>query len=131
MKTKYRWLDRRVAKPAPYLTLCLSEAEQRSALRGLTKSNVEFPKTGALCTTMHHEKTDELCAVVSVSQHSQDTCNAMEMAGLLIHEAVHIWQRYSTDMGETNPGIEQEAYAIQALSQSLLAEYARRLDSKI
>lgn len=129
MKTKTRWLDRRVAKPAPYLILCLTEEEQRHALRGMTKSNIEFPATGAVCTTLHHEKTDELCAIVAVSQHSQKNCNAMEMAGLLIHEAVHIWQRYATDMGETNPGSEQEAYAIQALSQSLLAEYARRLDT--
>jgi hypothetical protein len=124
---KYRWLNRRVAKQGPYLTLCLTEEEQRHALRGLTKSNVKFPVTGALCTTMHNEKTDELCAVVSVSQHSQDMCNAIEMAGLLVHEAVHIWQQHSTDMGETNPGAEQEAYAIQAISQELLAEYARRI----
>lgn len=49
------------------------------------------------------------------------------MAGMLIHEAVHVWQAYSANMGETNPGDEQEAYAIQSISQELLAEYARRI----
>lgn len=130
-KQPYRWLERRIAKPGPYLTLCLSEEELKHALRGMTKHYVAFPESGALCTTLDHAKTKEVCAVVSVSKHSQEFCNAIEMAGLLIHEAVHVWQEYAQRMGEKSPGDEQEAYAIQAISQELLAEYARRLDDKI
>ena len=51
----------------------------------------------------------------------------MEVAGLLIHEAVHVWQGYARDLGEDNPGDEQEAYAIQSIAQELLAEFARRM----
>ena len=124
---KYKWLDRRVAKPGPFLTLVLSQEELTDALKGMTKEYVAFPTTGAICTTLTHSKTDELCAVVSVSKHSQETCNALEMAGLLVHEAVHIWQAYATWIGEANPGTEQEAYAIQGISQELMMEYARRI----
>jgi hypothetical protein len=124
---KYRWLNRRVAKLGPYLTLCLTPEEQIHALRGLTKENIAFPMTGALCTTLCHEKTGDLCCIVSLSQASQAKCEPIEIAGLLVHEAVHIWQQHAKDIGETNPGLEQEAYAIQGISQELMAEYARRI----
>lgn len=130
MAQKYKWLDRRVAKLGPFLTLCLSEQELAHALRGMIKEHVSFPISGALCTTLRHDKTDELCSIVSVSKHSQEQCNAIEMAGLLVHEAVHVWQQYAEDIGERNPGIEQEAYAIQGISQELMAEYARRMEQK-
>lgn len=123
----YRWLNRRVARLGPYLTLCLTAQEQAHALRGLTKENIAFPTTGALCTTLVNEKTGDLCCVVALSQQSQDSCEAIEIAGLLVHESVHIWQQHAKDMGETNPGLEQEAYAIQGISQELMAEYARRI----
>lgn len=126
-KQSFKWLARRVAKPGPYLTLCLSEEELIYALRGMTKQQIQFPLSGAFCTTLHHQKTGELCAVVTVSKQSQERCNAIEIAGLLIHEAVHVWQAYAANMGEMRPADEQEAYAIQAISQELLAEYARRI----
>lgn len=124
---KYKWLNRRVARQGPYLTLCLSAEEQTHALRGLTKEHIPFPATGALCSTLCSEKTNDLCCIVSVSKLSQEHLNSIEMAGLLIHEAVHVWQQYAKNIGETSPGMEQEAYAIQGISQELMAEYARRI----
>jgi len=51
----------------------------------------------------------------------------VEIAGMLVHEAVHVWQQYCNDMGEDSPATEQEAYGIQSIAQELLTEYARRL----
>lgn len=96
----------------------------------MTKEHISFPTSGAVCTTLTHDKTDELCAIVSVSKASQESCNAIEMAGLLVHEAVHVWQEYAKWIGEHSPATEQEAYAVQGISQELMAEYARRLESK-
>lgn len=123
---KQKWLDRRVAKPGPFLALCLSAEELKHVLRGVTNQHVEFPLSGAQCTTLRHGKTGELCTIVSISEESQQHCNAIEIAGLLVHEAVHVWQQYAQDIGEKHPGEEQEAYAIQGISQELMAEYARR-----
>ncbi len=125
---KPKWLNRRVAKPGPFLLLCLSEDELRKATRGMTESPLPFPLSGALCSTLDHAKTGEFCAVVSVSRSGQNR-PAIEIAGLLVHEAVHVWQEYALRMGETSPGFEQEAYAIQAISQELMAEFARRLEN--
>jgi hypothetical protein len=127
MKHNYKWLDRRVAKPGPFLTLVLSPEELVHALRGMTKEYIAFPSEGALCTTLTHDKTKQQCAVISVSKHSQENCSAIEMAGLLVHEAVHVWQGHAAWMGERHPGVEQEAYAIQGIAQELMAEYARRI----
>ncbi len=127
MNKKTNWLDRRVAMPGPYLALCLTEAELRYASRNLTDQKLPFPMTGAICYTFTNSKTNELCAIVSLSQRSQELGSAIEIAGLLVHEAVHVWQAYAEHMGEDNPGDEQEAYAVQGVAQELMAEYARRI----
>ena len=43
--------------------------------------------------------------------------------GLLLHEAVHIWQRTKHLMGEKEPSIEFEAYSIQRIAQDLFDMY--------
>jgi len=126
MKPANRWLDRRVAHAGPYLTLCLSEDELALVGKKLNQNGLYFPVSGALCCTFVNKKSEQLCAVVSLSSSAQSK-NAIEIAGLLVHEAVHVWQAYIEDMGERFPGAEQEAYGIQAISQELLAEYARRI----
>jgi len=131
MKVKYKWLHRRVAKLGPFLTLCLSKEEQDHVTKKLLSRSLDFPVDGAHCHTFGNITTNELCAVVSVSKASQERCNSIELVGLLIHEAVHVWQRYAEDMGETSPGTEQEAYAIQGISQELLDEYARRISEGV
>lgn len=126
-KQQYKWLNRRVARLGPFLTLCLSAEEHAHALRALTDYRMDFPTVGASCMTMTHKKTGELCAVVAVSKHSQEMCTAIEMAGLLVHEAVHVWQAHAESICERSPASEQEAQAIQGISQELMAEYARRI----
>lgn len=127
-KRKFHWLDRRVSQLGPYLTLVLSQDELNEALKGLTQEYVHFPVSGAECTTLTKDVTHELCAIISLSERAQQNNNSIEIAGLLVHEAVHVWQRYAEHLGERRPGDEQEAYAIQGISQELMMEYTRRLN---
>lgn len=46
-----------------------------------------------------------------------------QVYGLLLHEAVHIWQRVKKLMGEKDPSIEFEAYSIQRIAQDLFDMY--------
>ncbi len=123
----YQWLDRRVAKPGPYLTLCLTPEEMKHAARGLTEYQMHFPVWGARAFMFPKDGTNDLCAIVTLAEDSQKNNSPIEIAGMLVHEAVHVWQYYASGMGEEKPGDEQEAYAIQAMSQELMAEYARRI----
>ena len=52
--------------------------------------------------------------------------DALEVAGLLVHEAVHCFQRTCLWAGEDRPSEEFEAYAIQNIAMRLMHSYARQ-----
>lgn len=123
-----KWLDRRISAPGPYLTLCLSEAEYRAAIARLKPPEIpRWISTPQANATTHFfvNQNHSTCAVVCLGEGWRGR-NPIEVAGLLVHEAVHVWQSYCDDIGERHPGSEQEAYGIQSISQELLAEFARR-----
>ena len=125
---KTRWLDRRIAAPGPYLALCLTPDEFAAALKHLgVKSDAGWLKNEHSNATAHHFEAPDgrglTCIVCLSSWQGRDP---IEVAGLLVHEAVHAWQAYADHIGESNPGAEQEAYAVQAIAQELMAEFARR-----
>lgn len=126
-KPKTNWLDRRIACPGPYLALVLSQKEFDEAMRHCNippgKPHLSSQRANA---TTHHLFNDrgEIVCVVALGDVSQ--LNGVEIAGLLVHEAVHCWQEYCSNIGEAQPGREQEAYAVQAIAQELMAEFARR-----
>ncbi|HEY8878290.1 MAG TPA: hypothetical protein VIN03_12040 [Roseateles sp.] len=124
---KRQWLDRRIAAPGPFLALCLTEDQLVSACRDLkVKPPGYFIRNDHSHATVHHyDSPFGLACIVCVRGYDEHT--PVEMAGLLVHEAVHIWQEYADHIGERNPGREQEAYAIQAIAQELMAEFARQV----
>ena len=129
MPHKPRWLDRKIAMDGPYLCLCLSEQEFLAAFKHL-KCRRDIPAQwcppGAGCT--HHlEGPDGVSSIVCAD--IPDDVTGPEIAALLVHEAVHVWQSYCEFIGEKNPGSEQEAYGIQNISLVLMAEYARRVSN--
>lgn len=127
------WLDRRIGPPAPYLALCLTEKEFDAACDDLRLSLRNRPNmihnAWSNGTTHILENAErELAAIVCISNYEHR--NPVEVAGLLVHEAVHIWQEYRARIGEKNPGSEQEAYAIQSISQELMQAFADRVKPK-
>jgi hypothetical protein len=123
---KTNWLDRRVSYPGPYLCLVLDQDELDSALKHCKRKPSEyFPDSGAKTYTLENAEGELVC-IVGVSKASQ-SMDSIVIAGLLVHEAVHVWQDYCQGIGEHAPAREQEAYAIQGISQELMAEYARRI----
>lgn len=125
---KTRWLDRRIARPGPYLALCLSHDEFRAAIAHLKSPEVpRWINHGADATAHFFDNPDGKTVAVVCLAESRKRREPVEVAGMLVHEAVHVWQAYCREIGERNPGDEQEAYAIQSIAQELMAEFARRM----
>lgn len=125
---KPTWLDRRVAAPGPYLTLVMSQDEFDAALRHFKMPlGTPYLLNARADATVHFfdNRSGDSVAVVALGDTTGRS--SVEIAGLLVHEAVHIWQTHRESIGETHPGREQEAYAVQGIAQELMAEYARRL----
>ena len=126
---KQRWLDRRIARPGPYMVLCFSDAEFRASIAHLKAPSIPaWMNAGA--DAMTHFFEHERRGTVAVICLGAGWCKrkSIEVAGLLVHEAVHVWQQYCVDIGESRPGDEQEAYAIQSIAQELMSEFVRRMD---
>lgn len=130
MTARTRWLDRHIAAPGPYLTLCLHEHELHAALRHIKYPGTlpwVLPGKQATVHTLIPPKGGQTCVVCLDDWQGRDP---IEVAGLLVHEAVHIWQAYCDQMGEHHPAAEQEAYAVQAISQELMWEFVRQTKGK-
>lgn len=123
-----KWLDRRIAAPGPFLCVCLSEPEFKTAVAHLkAPADLDWIKTPQSDATAHTFDSHAGGLTVIVCLRRAEGRNPVEVAGLLVHEAVHAWQAYADHIGERSPGIEQEAYAIQSIAQELMAEFARRM----
>ena len=111
---------------APYLCLVLSDEAFQVAFDDLEQDNEDRPAwilnswSNATCHTLSNKK-GELCAVVAIRGWEGKT--GVEVAGLLLHEAVHIWQRFRQHIGEDEPSAEFEAYSIQHLAQQLMQSF--------
>lgn len=119
-----KWLDRRISAPGPYLALCLTEKQYIKAMKHCHIKNPPHWIRGNADATTHilqNQNGESVCIVcLNQGQHNQ-----VEIFGLLVHEAVHVWQEYVLRIGETSPASEQMAYGIQGISQELMAEYKR------
>ena len=128
---KPTWLDRHVAAPGPYLTLVMSQDEFDAALRHFKMPlGTPYLSSARADATTHFFDDQRGDSVAVVALGDTTGRSGVEIAGLLVHEAVHIWQAHRESIGETHPGQEQEAYAVQSIAQELMSEYARRLGGR-
>jgi hypothetical protein len=127
MSRTSRWLARDLLV-GPYLILCLSEQDYRKAVKTLKVPGagqwLKTPQADATAHTFENVNDGDLAAVVCLKL--DDTRTGIEVAGLLTHEAVHVWQQFREWIGEDKPGDEAEAYAIQRISQRLWCSYVEQ-----
>ena len=55
--------------------------------------------------------------------------SGVQIAAMLVHEAVHVWQTIRRSIGETSPSSEFEAYSIQHIAQELMSRYVELKDT--
>lgn len=123
-----KWLDRDLIT-GPYLFLALSERDLHKALRKLAVPRDKWP------LWLADTSLGNAIGLVSgsgnfasiVCMRPKEGGSAIENAGTLIHEAVHVFQQFCNHIGEREPSIEFEAYAIEAIAKRLMKAYADTL----
>jgi len=126
------WCDRSLFEAPLYYGFAANERSFHKELRRMGVRRKDWPpylNDGAGATAHFFEKGDKCSVIVCLKASKKYT--GIQIAALLVHEAVHIWQHIRNAIGEKNPGSESEAYAIQRISQSLMYAYAESLGGKI
>ena len=79
-------------------------------------------------TTIMH-KFDNGDAVALVCMHPSVGLS-VEICGVIVHEAAHVWQFICAEMGEDEPGHEFEAYSLQWIVHDLIEDYGMATNSE-
>ncbi len=120
-----RWLDRQVHLLGPYVTLCLTDEAFTKALEHIdVRWGASWaPSNGARTHIFTHDDGSPI-GIVCIRDWAGKA--PVSVACVLVHEAVHVWQAHAEYIGEHNPAHEQEAYAIQWISEELMMEFVRQ-----
>lgn len=122
---KPNWLSREVAAKGPHLILCLSPKELAAACADVGAPAQEWPDSNARTITIDRAEHEPVCIVALTVGMDDNT--GIQIASILIHEAVHVWQEHIRHIGEDEPSSEMEAYGIQNISYTLMEEFSRRV----
>lgn len=109
------WLDQGW-QPA-YIGFCPSRTAWNREMRKMGVKNEPWPEAPA--STQTFEYKGALCIIVTLGPESDRGHTRIGIAGLIAHEATHVWQYIRKHMGETDPSVEFEAYSVQAIFQNL------------
>ena len=114
-----------------YYRLCITEKDFNKELKRLKITPTKFLATPTANATCHFFDNNNKKNMVIVCLGETKNHSLIEIYGLLIHEAVHIWQGACELIGEHNPGIETEAYCIQSIAQELISSYNTQAKIKL
>ena len=120
------WCSRAIVTLHNFYGLCTTEKMFQRELRKMNVPKADWPafiatpQSDATCHFFDNPEHGESCIVTLRDTAGRDP---VTVAGLLVHEAVHIWQRYRESIGERTPSHEFEAYSIQWISQELMFAY--------
>jgi hypothetical protein len=130
-KKTQTWLNRGLFLGG-YLALVTSQAEFAKALADIKMTDYtdDFVPNGWPACTHSFENVDgSIACIVGLNLERCAEQDSIDVAALLVHEAVHVWQQNESKAGKLGCfGDEGEAYAIQNISTSLMTEYVRRIN---
>lgn len=115
-----------MAFPAPF-GLALNESDLHAFLTmfGIARSmRPPWPAPRCARTCFYDEVPgEESRTAIMVMLGDIEDCTPIEVACVLVHEAVHIWQWWMRYIGERDPSEEFEAYSIQGIAERLMEAY--------
>ena len=84
-------------------------------------SDSPYPTSDGAATSF--TKDGRTVVLVTVCDGAENRRTLLELIGIVVHEAAHVWQEVRLSIGERSPSIEFEAYSMQAITQELLAAF--------
>ena len=115
------WIDRSLFV-GPRVAAVASQRQFKRVLASIGVSGDDDaycdPCWGACVHT--YECNGELVCVVGLNMALLGAMDGVEAAGVMTHEAVHIWQRVRDRLGPGDLGREMEAYAVQNIATGLM-----------
>lgn len=122
-----KWLERKLLK-GPNLTLILSLKEFTKALDDCFISNYEPAWIGEnAIATLHYFNNYSKGFLCIVALNLKECVDGIDIACTLVHESVHIFQRWCEYLGEAEPSKEFEAYCIESIFENLMRECKRKI----
>jgi hypothetical protein len=122
-----KWLDRDWIR-GDYLGVCITEEAWEKQMK---KMGIKYPdhflSQDANATTHFLINSNGKRATIVCIRHDPSR-TGVQIAALLAHEAVHVFQRYCDYIGEDQPSKEFEAYCVQNIFQELAQGYAELVD---
>lgn len=121
------WQDRSLMSvPFSYCLVITEKAFERELRRlkippKLWPNYVNSSHANATVHFFQSTRNNDECCIVTLKNWKKHSKTAV--LGLLVHEAVHIWQETRDRMGEHRPSVEFEAYAIQRIAQNLMFSF--------
>ena len=125
MTKQAKYISRVLIESPYYVGLCKTNAQFKSELErlGVDKNTwsewVPSDKDGRV-HSLYSKDGKPICLVCI--KHKKNI-SRVSVIGLIIHEAVHIWQHIREDINEESPSKEFEAYSIQQIAQELIIAY--------
>ena len=127
---KANWLDRGLFQGG-YLALVTSQAEFEKVLADIKMAEYEdafVPNGWPACTHTFANVDGSIACIVGLDLAHCAEQDPIDVAALLVHEAVHVWQQNESAAGKLGCfGTEGEAYAIQNISTRLMSAYVDKL----
>ena len=123
-----KWLSRRLID-GPYMVLVLSEKDYHKAMTAFKvpqHSRGPWIASDSSDATTHVLQNQGKGLGCIVALRTREGLSGTQIAALLVHEAVHIFQEWCAVYGEKSPSSEFEAYSIQSISQELMDSYAEQ-----
>lgn len=127
---KARWADPCVLQAQLWYTVVTTEKMFQREMRKMGYSKEMTRDTnwlagGGACVQKFDNAADDgrHVLLVSIKPIPSDPTQVM---GLLVHEAVHVWEHILEALGEKQPSSEMQAYGIQGIFLQLFQEYARQ-----
>lgn len=125
------WCDRDAFQLPLYYCVCTTDEQYQSVCEHMNlPADQRNPwlnnwHSGATTHFMENVSLGKTCAVVCIDVGRSPS--PIATAGLLVHEATHVYQETKRLLGETAPGKEFEAYVMQSISQNLMAAFDAQL----